>query len=343
MHRIERYGVIALVLLLVTTAAVALWGSGADPTRDQAVLAAEKSAPPVSQTRLPAGRRATPLRAANPETTRREAPGRTLRATEGTQGGTLALSNREQRPDALAAARRIAKAPSRLVRGVAGTESPRPGSMSASSSRESALAPSGLVKATAAAAPAARVPSTRVVLVKAGDVLSLICQRELGTVRRMDEVLALNPGLDPDRLSIGQRLRMPVGEVAPGPAAGTFVTSMVDRSKVVAAKSAPLGRIAASQARLKAGAAATAPSGAGYTVRPGDVLGSIAQRELGSVRRLGEIVAASPGLDPDRLVVGQTLRMPSGTRAPSATSASAVARASVPAPRNSGGSQGRVR
>lgn len=48
-----------------------------------------------------------------------------------------------------------------------------------------------------------------------------------------------------------------------------------------------------------------------YTIRPNDTLSEIAQKQLGSQRRMKEIVALNPGLDADRLVPGETLVLPS--------------------------------
>ena len=47
-----------------------------------------------------------------------------------------------------------------------------------------------------------------------------------------------------------------------------------------------------------------------YRVQPGDILGRIAQREVGSVRDVARILALNPGLDPDHLKAGTTLRLP---------------------------------
>lgn len=49
-----------------------------------------------------------------------------------------------------------------------------------------------------------------------------------------------------------------------------------------------------------------------YTVKSGDTLAEIAQRELGSAERYREIFEANRGLlsDPDSIDVGQTLRIP---------------------------------
>ncbi len=55
--------------------------------------------------------------------------------------------------------------------------------------------------------------------IQSGDCLTLIAQNELGTMRRVDDILALNPGLSRDSvLRAGKPLKMPArGTVAPNP------------------------------------------------------------------------------------------------------------------------------
>jgi hypothetical protein len=51
------------------------------------------------------------------------------------------------------------------------------------------------------------------------DVLGTIAQRQLGTMRRQDEILALNPDVKPRALAVGSVLIMPPRQAAaPGPA-----------------------------------------------------------------------------------------------------------------------------
>ena len=87
----------------------------------------------------------------------------------------------------------------------------------------------------------------------------------------VNDLLAANPGVDPQRLRIGQTLRIP--------AAG-----------------APLE-----------GAGANTPVSAAYVVRPDDTLWDIAANYGLSIDGL---LAANPGVDPRRLSVGQSLRIP---------------------------------
>ena len=59
--------------------------------------------------------------------------------------------------------------------------------------------------------------------VQGGDTLSEISMRELGTSKRWQEIVKLNPGIDPNRLKVGSRLVLP-GSGAPrtaGSAPGT--------------------------------------------------------------------------------------------------------------------------
>jgi hypothetical protein len=55
--------------------------------------------------------------------------------------------------------------------------------------------------------------------VKPGDVLTVVAQRQLGTFRRYDEILALNPGIKPRALQVGSVLRMPPVIPLPDPPA----------------------------------------------------------------------------------------------------------------------------
>jgi len=63
--------------------------------------------------------------------------------------------------------------------------------------------PSALARSSAA-------PSVWYYRVRTGDSLTTIAERELGTFRRFKEVLALNPGIKPRSLQVGDVLRMPL-------------------------------------------------------------------------------------------------------------------------------------
>ena len=106
--------------------------------------------------------------------------------------------------------------------------------------------------------------------VRAGDTLFSIAQRFNTTV---NAILAINPGLDPNNLRVGQIICVP--EVAPPPRC-------------------PIGSFE-------------------YTIKPGDTLFSIAMRYNTTVNA---ILTINPGLDPNNLRVGQIICVPGGSTPP---------------------------
>jgi len=84
-------------------------------------------------------------------------------------------------------------------------------------------------------------------------------------------IIAANPGVDPDRLQIGQQICIPAPVPAPPCPGGT------------------------------------------YTIRPGDTFFRLARRFGTTVEALMD---ANPGVDPDRLQVGQVICLPPGIPGP---------------------------
>ena len=300
MQRIERYGVIALVFLLVTILAVSLWGEGQDKARS--LLASVRAGgeevitpaarPGANKARAggvrgPVASNQAPLSSPiDPQALTPRRRGRGKSPLVETAGGKLPPP-------------RSASTPARPV--------PTPGAGLASSRPRPAVASgsSPVRRAQQNRTDFRRPPAGRVYTVVAGDSLSVIAQRELGTCKRWPEIAALNGNLDPARLQQGMVLRMPAADA--------------DAAKKLVAEAATPAPVPSAPAP----AAAPVPvAGGSYTVRSGDMLSVISQRELGSAQRWREIVALNPGLDPDRLIVGARLRMP-----PSAAGAQAVAMA----------------
>ncbi|MHB9093953.1 MAG: LysM peptidoglycan-binding domain-containing protein [Eubacteriales bacterium] len=108
-------------------------------------------------------------------------------------------------------------------------------------------------------------PGGQVYVVKSGDTLYLIARRFNITVA---SILAVNPGLNPNYLMIGQQICIPVPPTCPG------VT---------------------------------------YTIKAGDTLFSIARSFNTTV---AAIVSANPGIDPNRLMIGQVICIPQGPPPP---------------------------
>lgn len=301
MQRIERYGVIALVFLLVTIVAVSLWGERGEGEGWMSFLERDSGAARVSELVADA-RSEAELSTAD-------------RAARGLERRTIPLA---ERPDDEGAphARRAPEAP--WVGDRTGPLAPR--------GREDLLGTDEPLTATSILPPP-QVPEViptparlqpqepaataeRSYTVRSGDTLSEISQRELGTQRRWREIVACNPGLDPLKLSTGQVLKLPA---AGAPAAATEPGTAARATPSQAAAPAPV-RSAPERARE-------------YVVRAGDTLSEIAQRELGSARRWSELVALNPDLDPARLKVGTTLRLPAGGEAARTETPVRVARA----------------
>lgn len=140
--------------------------------------------------------------------------------------------------------------------------------------------------------PAAAVLEKSSYVVKSGDTLGHIAQRELGSVRYTSEILKLNPGINANNLKVGATLQMPM------------------RSELPA-----LPPKAETAAKSDAGAAAPAAASSGTThvVAAGDTLWSIAVKYLGDGSRSGEIVAANPDKLKSKdsmLKIGMKLRIP---------------------------------
>ena len=120
----------------------------------------------------------------------------------------------------------------------------------------------------------------RVYVVKAGDSLQAIASRTLGDANRWGRIAELNPGVDPLRLQVGDRLKLPPE-----------------------AEAAPAG---VQPARTAAAAGST------HTVQAGDSLSVIALRYYGDSTRWKAIYEANRSLmkSPDDLGIGVELRIP---------------------------------
>lgn len=165
-----------------------------------------------------------------------------------------------------------------------------------------AYKPATVEEAVAAAMPAPRpsapapVPSTtssdstRTYVVGRGDSLSVIARRHGVSTA---EIMILNNISDPNRIRMGQSLKLPAGAALKAPEAPKAVTPKTS--------SAP--------------AATSSAAGAGsYVVKAGDSLSVLAHRNGTTVKAMQEL----NGLTNDKIVVGQKLKIPAESRKPAA-------------------------
>ncbi|MDP6409194.1 MAG: LysM peptidoglycan-binding domain-containing protein [Planctomycetota bacterium] len=292
MQRIERYGVVAMVFLVVTIAAITFWEGG------ESALAEEPRA--VAKARvIPAApvRKAVASNLERPRRARAQAP----------LAGVERPAARNDAPDELkripvAGGRGQARVEPLGAGSAAGARSLRKRNQRPGATRSVALATKPTGKPTGKPVGAPRVSAPAPVaegaayVVQAGDTLSEIAQAALGSARRWPEIVELNAGVTPDSLRVGIRLRLPVGRTPQPTIASVSQPAPAARTRVE-----PLLGVPASDRT--------------HVVAPGEVLSVIAQRELGSARRWREIVDLNPGLNPDRLAVGTVLALPVGAAA----------------------------
>lgn len=168
-------------------------------------------------------------------------------------------------------------------------------------------------KAKPAAKPAATAPATAAApaeyVVKSGDTLFLISKR---TNYRQSAIMAANPGLNPQRLRVGQKLKMP-GAVAAAPAVAKVAAPEVkpaekDGGNKVMPAVAPSSAAANTKAPVKTKNAFVPYEGPTkeYVVKSGDSLGKIASEYGISIRAL----KALNGLQAIQLRAGQKLKVP---------------------------------
>ena len=330
MQQIERYGVIALLLLLVTVLAVSMWGDD-EVGKDQASTPTLASAPAKRRAETP--ERRAPLRTPAVQRPRRD---------DSRLTNNLSLSNNQpkattQRPrnNAPATIRRNQPQANSLQLPKSNVIPVAPARDTAAN-RDFALADSGKRREVenqrrapqTVANPASNLVVTRDPVekpvrtqpkttpkktptadttgtwtVKSGETLSGIAVKTLGSAKAWPKIAAANPKVDPNRLRVGTKLVIPSGDAPAKPAPG--------------AKTQPSPKTPKK-----------APKAAGtYTIQPGDILSRVAQRELGSAQLWPQIVALNPGLNPDRLIVGKTIKMPEGKQGTRVTERPRVASA----------------
>jgi LysM repeat protein len=159
-----------------------------------------------------------------------------------------------------------------------------------------APAPSVASTSTAVAAPAsAPMGDGKEYIIAKGDTLGVIARRNSMTVKAL---MSANPGVDPRKLKIGQKLQLP----------------------------ASTGAAATASSSTAAAPAEAAADGASYTVKSGDTLGKIARLHGTSYKK----IMALNDLKTTAIHVGQKLKMPAPR--PAGTEAVPVSASISPTP-----------
>jgi nucleoid-associated protein YgaU len=288
MQQIERYGVIALVFLLVTIVAVSFWGDSKSPgfwSRLTGKTDVKKETAEV----LPA---TTPL------------------VVDHLSDPTVPLSSTSVPPAPTEGAPIVTGNTPNVVdvpAGGAGTLGGTPNPFAPTSVNPNAAPP----VATPMVAPAAATGTTAYTI-QSGDSLALIAKRQLGSESRWTEIQAANPGLDPKRLKLGATIQLPAG-AAPAQQPKATVAKAAPKAKTAPA---PKTEVASAHSRT-------------YTIKKGDLLRSIARTQLGDENRWKEIQSLNPSVDPSKLVVGATLKLPASPEKHSSPSTSKPADGTV--------------
>ncbi len=145
-------------------------------------------------------------------------------------------------------------------------------------------------------------PSSETIhLVNRGESLTAICRTYFGDASLVKNLASYNQLESPDKVREGQRLRIPHAEMLGGGS-----PAIVRAPALTAA--APNARAATAQPPGR-----RAESDKTYVVRDGDILSDIARKTMGSGRKWHVLYKYNEDVidDPDRLVVGTKLRIPS--------------------------------
>jgi LysM repeat protein len=121
--------------------------------------------------------------------------------------------------------------------------------------------------------------------VQDGDTFDSIARTKLGKASLRDELMRLNPSVDPKKLRPGMELQLPS-------AAAIAATD----AKTKGALEKPVTPVA--------------DGSRSYLVKKGDNFERIAKAELGSAKRTAELLELNSGVDPTKLKPGMSLKLP---------------------------------
>ncbi|MFH1709096.1 MAG: LysM peptidoglycan-binding domain-containing protein [Planctomycetota bacterium] len=138
-------------------------------------------------------------------------------------------------------------------------------------------------------APVPAGSSQNTYTVRKGDTLWAIAEAQLGSGDKYKTILAANPGLTANDLKVGQKITIP------GQGGGSY-----------------------------SGETVSSGDSYSYTVKEGEWLGDIALNQLGKAHRWREIAAINPGMNPNKIKVGQKIKIPTGSSSSTSSTAGGV-------------------
>jgi nucleoid-associated protein YgaU len=318
MQPIERYGVISLLALVVIITAVVLWDQADD---EQPVLAAASK---VEQGPAGLNRNAVPPQ-------KPAAKGQVPIQSSGWNADNTKATRQAKDQDALKLDKQLDQALSELNKS---KPQPTPNTMveapqakdearinwmnetakANGTSNPLAYETDSLPEKSLGSAVIEPKSTARTYIVKSGDTLSQIAQRELGSVTFTDELKRANPKVEETRMTVGTRLNLPA------------VTAEMSAALAAKADTAPASTSAPRETK------STTLASNQYRVKEGDSLWSIAAKQLGSGERYTAIEAANPGINSNKLLTGQLITLPASSggeiasnKAPSASASKATA------------------
>lgn len=169
-------------------------------------------------------------------------------------------------------------------------------------------------------APAPRSDARQTYVIKSGDSYESIARTRYNDANLKTMIAGLNPKLPANKLRIGAEIQLPTAAeieakkapkpVVVEPVAADKKTEAKVETKLVDPKAKTETKADAKKVATAETKDADAKSPRTYKIAAGDTLVGVSRRMLGSDKRVQEILALNPSIEPSRLRQGQMIRVP---------------------------------